>query len=133
MIRPELDAILNPPDQQDEFTHWLRDEAGYLAAKRLPDGSYATITRLLTTLGICLGVGQIGWARRFCYRDTAECLAAWQALESQGDTPTGWIARRPEEPEARPAIRGYAASVVYRDDLGYLDGISDEEIDHALG
>ncbi len=88
--------IFNPPGRQDDFTRWLVQDAGYDGAQRLPDGSYAVLSRLLTTLGICLGVDKVGWARRYCYKDTVECLAAWQALESRADEPTGWIARRPE-------------------------------------
>lgn len=94
-----MDDVLNPPERQDEFTAWLRDEAEYLAAQRLPDGSYAVLVRLMTTTAICLGVDKVGWARRFCYRDTAECLAAWQALTSRDDQPTGWIAKRPKDPD----------------------------------
>ncbi len=91
----DLDAILNPPDQQDDFTRDLLD-MGYSAAKRLPDGSYAALCRLITTNAICLGVDATGWERRFCYQDTAQCLHEWMALQTRADTPAGWIARRPE-------------------------------------
>ncbi len=91
----DLDAILNPPDQQDDFTRDLLD-MGYSAAKRLPDGSYAALCRLITTNAICLGVDATGWERRFCYQDTAQCLHEWTALQTRADTPAGWIARRPE-------------------------------------
>ncbi len=91
-----LEEVLNPPGRQDEFTAWLRGEACYLGAQRLPDGSYAALVRLITTAAIALDVDQWGWGRRFCYRDMSECLAAWAALTSRHDEPTGWIARRPE-------------------------------------
>ncbi len=92
-----MDELFNPPHRQDAFTRWLREEQGYLGVQRLPDGSYATLTRLLTTLAICLGVDKTGWSRRFCYRDITECLVAWEHLASKQDEPTGWIARRPED------------------------------------
>lgn len=92
----DLDALLNPPARQDALTRWLVEEAGYDGAQRLPDGSYATLNRLVTTLGICLGVDKVGWARRFCYRDASACLAAWANLRTRDDELEGWIARRPE-------------------------------------
>ncbi len=99
-MNSDIDAILNPAAQQDDFTRYLRD-MGYSAAKRLPDGSYAALTRLLTTTAICLGVDGTGWARRFCYQDTAECIHAWQCLQTRADEPTGWIARRPTDQETQ--------------------------------
>lgn len=96
MPHADIEAILNPPAQQDDFTRDLL-EMGYSAAKRLPDGSYAVLDRLLTTTAICLGVDGTGWERRFCYQDTAQCIHEWIALQTRHDEPEGWIARRPEQ------------------------------------
>ncbi len=92
----DLDDILNPPDRQDDVSRALVADAGYQGAQRLPDGSYAVLNRLLTTWSICLGVDAIGWERRFCYRDTAECFHQWLRLQTRADEPTGWIAKRPK-------------------------------------
>ncbi len=101
MANGDIGDPLNPADQQDDFTRRLREDMGYLAAKRLPDGSYAALTRLLTTLAICLDVDGVGWARRFCYNDAGECFHAWQHLQTRHDEPEGWIARRPTDQETQ--------------------------------
>lgn len=90
-----------PTNQRDSLTRVLRDQYGptYLAARRLPDGSYALLSRLFTTVAIHLGVDELGWQRRFCYQDMAECLHAWEHLQTRADEPEGWIARRPKVEE----------------------------------
>lgn len=90
---------LNPPgpDQQDEFTEWMRSgEAGFAGAKRLPDGSYAGVRPLLYTHAICLGVTRdVAYQKRFCYEDATACLQEYAQLSSVSDEPAGYVARRP--------------------------------------
>lgn len=94
-----VQQTLNPsgPDQQDAFTDWMRgSEARYVGAKRLPDGNYAGVQRLLYTYGLCLGVTfESPYEKRFCFDDLSQCLLAFSQLESARDEPSGWIARRP--------------------------------------
>lgn len=101
----DINEILNPrgAGQQDDFTEWMRSEGCFMGAKRLPDGSYAGFKRLLYTHAICLGVTPMSaYSRRFCYEDTASCLQSYAELQSREDTPTGWIARRPQIVERTP-------------------------------
>ena len=97
---PSSDArileILNPADRQDDFTQWLREEAGYLGAKRLDDGTYLTVMRLLTTLALCFNCGAMTWERRYCFADAAQAIAEYTAATTNDYQPTGWIATRPE-------------------------------------
>lgn len=101
-----VDEVLNPtgPDQQDEFTRWLRGpEAQFLGAKRLPDGSYAGVVRLAFTCAICLGpTYEDAYQRRFCYENIQALLHEYQKLTSINDTPEGWVARRPAVTESSP-------------------------------
>jgi hypothetical protein len=60
----------------------------------LPDGSIACLSSLLTTTGVILGVSRWGWGRRFCYVSPARAREVFEALQSEDDEPTGWIARR---------------------------------------
>lgn len=90
---------LNPtgPGEQDEFTEWMRSAAaGFVGAKRLPDGTYAGVLPLMFTYAICLGVTyEAAYHKRYCYDDTPTCLHEYSKLSSFKDEPTGWVARRP--------------------------------------
>lgn len=91
-----VEVILNPEAQQDAFTRRMHDEHQFVGAKRLADGTYVGVTRLLYTLAICIGVGEhTAYTRRYCYEDAATCLMEYQLLESGSDVPQGWIAKRP--------------------------------------
>lgn len=93
---PSLEAILNPHAQQDAFTRRMRDEHAFVGAKRLADGTYVGIVRLLYTMAICIDVSEYtAYQRRYCYQDTAACLKEYELLESGRDVPQGWIAKRP--------------------------------------
>lgn len=72
-------------------------QAGYDAARRLPDGSIAAVGNLMFTRAIYVGCTADGWAKRFCYDDPALADAEYEALRSQYDVPGGYIARRPQE------------------------------------
>ena len=97
-----VEEILNPDgrEQQDAFTDWMRsDDAQFMGAKRLADGSYAGIYPLLFTYALCLGVNELqAYQARFCYDNMAACLHAFENLSSAHDEPEGWIARRPTQP-----------------------------------
>lgn len=89
---------LNPPDQQDAFTEWMRGpDARFVGAKRLSDGTYAGLLPLMFTYAICLGVTrEQAYQKRFCYEDTPTCLHEYAQLTHFTDEPTGWVARRPQ-------------------------------------
>lgn len=94
-----VDEVLNPagPGAQDEFTDWMRAEASFIGAKRLPDGTYVGVLRLLFTNAICIGVTPVlAYRKRFCYEDTSACLHEYERLQAFDDEPEGWVARRPQ-------------------------------------
>lgn len=76
----------------------IRADGDYMDVRVLPDGSIAYLYRLITTVAIHLGVDRNGWTRRFCYADERRAWQEYQALQTEDDEPTGWIARRPEQP-----------------------------------
>lgn len=98
------------PDESDaELADWLAQN--YDRVRQLPDGSFATLSPLMFTTGLYLGVNRWGFERRYCFKDSARAVAAFEALQSENDEPTGWIARRPETPadreaKARPGYQG---------------------------
>ncbi len=94
-----VNDIVNPQGegQQDEFTAWLVDSQGFIGAKRLPDGGYVALQRLLFTLAICVGVTpHVSYTRRYCFADATICLHEYERIESLDAEPEGWVARRPE-------------------------------------
>lgn len=93
-----LETLMNPSGegQQDAFTQKMRDELGFVGAKRLEDGTYVGLQPLLFTLAICIGVGvYTPFVRRYCYENGPDCLHAYQILATGDDIPEGWIAKRP--------------------------------------
>lgn len=92
-----LQAILRPADRQDAFTAWLCEEAGYVGAKRLDDGTYLAVLRLITTLALCFNCDRVGFERRYCFADGSQAIAEYMAATTNDYTPQGWIAKRPED------------------------------------
>lgn len=90
---------LNPTGegQQDDFTEWMRSPAAqFLGAKRLPDGTYVGVQRLMFTHAICIGVTpSAAYTRRYCYEDTTALLHSYANLTSFEAQPEGWVAKRP--------------------------------------
>lgn len=87
-MRPSIDAA------ELALEGFLRTE--YLVLRRLPDGSYAGLQRLLYTTGLFMGVDRNGWSKRFCFKDVGEALAQLALLKSEDDEPEGFVARRPD-------------------------------------
>ncbi len=90
-IMATFEAIAGPRDP-DELGQWLRDQ--YPAVRKLPDDSYACLCPLMFTTSVILGCDRWGWGKRFCFESGARALEVFEALESEDDEPTGWIARR---------------------------------------
>lgn len=79
----------------EPFECWLVNEAGYSRTRELPDGSFAVLMPLLYTVGLCVGVTEGGYLRRYCYEEPARALEALEHLQSVEDEPLdGWVARR---------------------------------------
>ena len=91
-----IEKLLVPPGAQDHFTRAMIEEMGYIGAKRLPDGRYVGMQRLMFTLAICLDVTQTSpFARRYCYENASDALANFDAIETLDCQPWGYIASPP--------------------------------------
>lgn len=77
----------------------VRASSAYLDVKTLSDGSIAALGDLMFTRAIFLGCDAFGWSRRYCFEDRERANHEYELLTSQEDVPTGWIARRPPQPE----------------------------------
>lgn len=81
-----------------ELVEALRKD--YPAVRVLEDGSIAVLTRLYSTMAVCLGVDRHGWATRFCYTDPIKAIEVLCALKSEDDVPEGWVSSRPKRDPA---------------------------------
>lgn len=92
-----IDDLLFPAGEQDDFTRRMRDELGYVGARRLPDGTYVGLLRLMFTMAICVGVSEFtSYTRRYCFENTTVCLDQYRLMTSADDAVEGWIATRPK-------------------------------------
>ncbi len=83
---------------EDEELAKIKEYGCYLQVRRLPDGSVAATGDLMFTRAIFMRCELYGWERRFCFADRARADSEFQKLVTEDDEPTGWIARRPEQP-----------------------------------
>lgn len=71
------------------------EDQGYTNVRQLPDGSFAGLVPLIYTVGLCIGLDEINWKKRFCFEDYKRALLELEKLESIDDEPVdGWVARR---------------------------------------
>lgn len=79
-----------------EFLQAVKTMGGFREVRVLPDGSIAALGDLLYTRAIHLGCDLWGWSRRFCFSDRARADSDFAKLQTEDDTPDGWVARRPK-------------------------------------
>lgn len=83
-------------DTQDAFTATLRTpDYGYLCARRLPDGCYIGLQRLMFTIALCVGITEgTPFERRYCYENAGDAIHEFEFMTHQDHEPQGWVARR---------------------------------------
>lgn len=79
-------------DEANELADWLAEN--YAEVRRLPDGSYAGLNRLLYTTAIFLDLDAWGYGRRFCFESDTTARERFAALQSADDEPAGYVAKR---------------------------------------
>lgn len=83
--------------RMDELTPKEAEAYGYKPAKLLADGRCAGILNMIYTVGLFVGMDEIGPRSRYCYHtrhEAEEALALW---DGTGDPPGNWIKQKPEE------------------------------------
>ena len=78
---------------ESEFLQFLTDNK-YFNVRKLPDGTYAALYKLMFTTAICTGLSFSGWAYRYCFDDPELAAQELAKLEAMDDEPKGFIARR---------------------------------------
>lgn len=75
------------------------EEMEYLYVRQLDDRTWVGLTPLLFTTGLCLGLDEFGWKRRYCFKTSATAISELAKLKTIDDVPTGWVAKRPKDVE----------------------------------
>ncbi len=70
---------------------------GYESPRRLASGEWAAIMRFLFTTGLIVGIEELGYRTRFCYRTREEALEALSSWNGTGDPPGEWIKEKGNE------------------------------------
>lgn len=81
-------------DTEDAAFVAMLQENRYYSIRKLPDGTYAALGKLLFTTAIHTGLNHHGWAYRYCFDDPKLAQRELDKLEDMDDTPSGFIARR---------------------------------------
>lgn len=77
----------------EEFELFLITQ-GYMMPRQLPDGTWIALHQLMYTVGLCYGLDEYGWKKRWCYEDRVQALHALLVWDGKGDPPGPWVARR---------------------------------------
>lgn len=72
----------------------MLQENKYFSIRKLPDGTYAALGKLLYTTAIHTGLTYNGWAYRYCFEDAERAQKELEKLEEMDAVPTGFVARR---------------------------------------
>lgn len=80
-------------DNQELIEHLKVD--GYTNLRQLADGCIVGTIDLMYTRGVCIGLNEWSWERRYCYQDRGMATVACNALMSEDDEPlAGYVAMR---------------------------------------
>lgn len=86
--------------------------------RQLDDGTYIAVGRLMFTVALFVGVGQISpYEKRYCFPSLALALEAYADMKTPDYVPSGWVARRPETQEdvEAKAMPNYDPSMFWPD------------------
>lgn len=83
---------------KDPSLDLIKEKSGCLEVRQLEDGTIVGVGLLLFTTAVYVGLSVEGWLHRFCFDDHGLAFSEYRCLRSGQDEPSGWIARRPQQP-----------------------------------
>lgn len=79
----------------DKFIELMQSaDYKYLLVRRLPNGKYIGLQRYIFTIGLCVGLDDVGLEYRYCYETWAEAILAITTWDGTEDAPGNWIVRK---------------------------------------
>jgi len=67
------------------------ESLGYFSPKLLSTGEWAALGKFIFTTGLLVGIDEVGYRTRFCYKYSTDALIALNAWDGVGDPPGNWI------------------------------------------
>lgn len=88
---------MQPTD--DEQVRRALVQSGYLKPRRLPDGRWIAVQRMLYTTGLFVMFDDpiSGWKTRYCYELYSQAARDATVWTGEGDPPGPWIKQKPED------------------------------------
>jgi hypothetical protein len=74
----------------------IKERGEYEHVRMLEDGTIIGLGRLMYTVALFVNMDLTGYEKRYCFKDPALAVKAYQTMQKGDDEPEGWIARRPE-------------------------------------
>ena len=66
-------------------------DMGYAAVRQLPDGRWIGVMRFIYTVGLCVGLDDMGYRYRYCYQSYIHAVRDAERWDGQGDPPGLWL------------------------------------------
>lgn len=87
-----------------ELTHDQVSSLGYAFARQLPTGEWIALQRMAYTVGLFVGLDDVGYRTRFCYPDWPQALIALNQWDGRGDPPGYWIKEKGRVERHNPRV-----------------------------
>lgn len=72
------------------FTRRMQEE-GYYAIREISGKGFCGLMRFAFTVGLVIGMNDVGYYGRYCYHSNAEALKALESWDGTGDPSGEWI------------------------------------------
>lgn len=82
---------MSKEQEKKDLVSNLLDNEKYFHIRILKTGEIAGIHKMMFTTGLFVGLDEIGYRTRFCYRDQEEAEQAIETWDGIGDPPGMWI------------------------------------------
>lgn len=67
------------------------ESLGYQAAREVPGHGICALARMVYTVGLVVGINELGYRGRYCYHSLAEARKALGEWNGRNDPPGNWI------------------------------------------
>ena len=79
-----------------EVTQQFLEDQGYTHVRQMENGEWIGVSRFIYTYGLCIGLDQFGYARRYCYEFSIHAIIAAKEYKGEGDPSGPWIKQKGE-------------------------------------
>lgn len=94
-----MEHAVSEADQEaaDIKLHNLLAAEGYLFPRKLPNGEWLALKKMLYTTGLFIIKDEYNWRTRWCYEHYHVAFAAFMVFDGTGDPSGLWIKQKPED------------------------------------